>query len=90
MKGAAGVRYGPEALGGAIVVESDPLRLKKPLSVKVGTGYQTNGRGYNVNAEITQGFDKLSYHLGANYNRVGDKFSPDYSLTNTGKKKRWP
>ena len=29
IKGAAGVRYGPEALGGAIIVESDPLYLNE-------------------------------------------------------------
>ncbi|MEM9888195.1 MAG: TonB-dependent receptor [Bacteroidota bacterium] len=85
LKGAAGVRYGPEALGGAIVIESDPLYLKEPFQAKVGTGYQTNGRGYFVNAEAGQGLENWSYHLGANYTRIGDKFAPDYSLTNTGK-----
>lgn len=85
LKGAAGVRYGPEALGGAIVVEADPLLLTQPLKAKVGTGYQTNGRGYFVNAEMAQGFKKWSYHLGANYTRIGDRHTPDYSLTNTGK-----
>jgi iron complex outermembrane receptor protein len=88
LKGAAGVRYGPEALGGAIVVEGDPLKLKNPFRAKVGTGYQTNGRGYFVNTEIRQGLEKWSYHLGANYTRIGDKHSPDYLLTNTGKEEK--
>ncbi|MEM6965002.1 MAG: TonB-dependent receptor [Bacteroidota bacterium] len=88
LKGAAGVRYGPEALGGAIVIEGDPLHFIKPLRAKVGTGYQTNGKGYFVNSEIGQGFDNWSYHVGANYNRIGDRHSPDYSLTNSGKEER--
>ncbi len=85
VKGAAGVRYGPEALAGAIIVEADPLRLNKPFKAQLGTGYQTNGRGYYVNSKVAQGLEKWSYHLGANYTRIGDRHAPDYSLTNTGK-----
>ena len=88
LKGAAGVRYGPEALGGAIVVESDPLYFKRSFKTRIGTGYQTNGRGYFANAEISEGLEKWSYHLGANYTRIGDRSAPDYSLTNTGKEEK--
>lgn len=86
IKGAAGVRYGPSALGGAIIVNADPLYLNEKFKAKVGTGYQTNGRGYFVNTEMGQGLKKWSYHIGANYNRIGDQHTPDYSLTNSGKK----
>ncbi len=88
LKGAAGVRYGPEALGGAIIVDANPLLLTQPFKANVGTGYQTNGKGYFANSEISQGLDKWSYHLGANYSRIGDRHTPDYSLTNTGKEER--
>ncbi len=88
VKGAAGVRYGPEALGGAIIIESDPLYLNEPLKLALGTGYQSNGRGYFVNSEIAQGLKKWSYHIGANYTRIGDRHSPDYSLTNSGKEEQ--
>ncbi|MEL6670311.1 MAG: TonB-dependent receptor, partial [Bacteroidota bacterium] len=88
LKGAAGVRYGPEAIGGAIVVEADPLNFNQPFSANIGTGYQTNGRGYFVNAGLAQGGERLSYHLGANYTRIGDRNTPDYSLTNSGKEER--
>jgi len=86
LKGAAGVRYGPEALGGAIVVEADPMHYRKPLKGKVGSGFQSNGRGYFANAEIGQGFNNWSYHVGGGYTRIGDLRAPDYSLTNSGKK----
>lgn len=86
IKGAAGVRYGPNALGGAIIVNADPLYLNEKFKSKIGTGYQANGRGYFVNTEFGQGLKKWSYHLGANYVRVGDQHTPDYSLTNSGKK----
>ncbi|MEM9051071.1 MAG: TonB-dependent receptor [Bacteroidota bacterium] len=85
IKGAAGVRYGPEALGGAISVENNPLTLNSPFTASVTTGYQTNGRGYFVNPQIGQGTEHFSYHLGGNYTRIGDRHAPDYSLTNSGK-----
>lgn len=85
IKGAAGVRYGPEALGGAIIVESNPLLLNNPLYAEIGTGYQTNGRGYNANFEVGQGTENWSYYANGNYTRVGDRKAPDYNLTNTGK-----
>ncbi len=85
IKGAAGVRYGPEALGGAIVVEPNPLLLNNPLNGKLGTGYETNGRGYNANFKIEQGTENWSYYANGKYIRVGDRQAPNYNLTNTGK-----
>jgi len=84
LKGAAGVKYGPEALGGAVVVEGNPLHLSEKLYGNLSTGYQTNGRGYHTNINLGKGFETFSYHLGANYIRKGDQHAPDYSLTNTG------
>ncbi|MCH2214103.1 MAG: TonB-dependent receptor [Flavobacteriales bacterium] len=86
IKGAAGVRYGPEALGGAISVENNPLNLNNPFTASVTAGYQTNGRGYFVNPQVSQGTEHFSYYLGGNYTRIGDRHAPDYSLTNSGKK----
>ena len=88
IKGAAGVRYGPEALGGAIIVQPNPLLLNNPLYAQLGTGYQTNGRGYNVNLELGQGTENWSYFANGNYTRIGDRQAPDYNLTNTGKEEK--
>jgi len=85
VKGAAGVRFGPEALGGAILVEANPLLLNNPLYANIGAGYQTNGRGINANFEIGKGTEKWSYFLNGSYNRIGDRRAPDFLLTNTGK-----
>ncbi|MCC5921658.1 MAG: carboxypeptidase-like regulatory domain-containing protein [Cyclobacteriaceae bacterium] len=84
VKGAAGVRYGPDALGGAVLVENNRMSLDNDFYASLSTGYQTNGRGYGVNAEAGEGFGNFSYHVGANYNRIGDRNTPDYILTNTG------
>lgn len=88
VKGASGVRYGPEAIGGAIIVETAPLYLNEAFASHIGSGYQSNGKGYFVHYDIAEGFEKLSYHLGANYTRVGDRYSPEYSLTNSGKEEK--
>jgi len=88
VKGAAGVRFGPEALGGAILVEANPLVLNNALYANFGAGYQTNGRGSNANFEIGKGVKKWSYFLNGSYNRIGDRRAPDFLLTNTGKEER--
>lgn len=88
IKGAAGVRYGPEALGGAIIIEPNPLLLDNPFSAKIVTGYQANGRGYNANLELGKGSENWSYFVNGNYIRIGDREAPDYSLTNSGKEEK--
>ena len=35
LKGSSGVRFGPEALGGAIIVEPDPMDLRKPYYLNI-------------------------------------------------------
>lgn len=84
LKGASGVRYGPEALGGAVVVEGHSLGLSEEPHGKITSGYQTNGKGYHVNANLGAGNEKFSYHIGGAYRRIGDRETPDYVLTNTG------
>ncbi|MGD1894642.1 MAG: TonB-dependent receptor, partial [Cyclobacteriaceae bacterium] len=84
LKGAAGVRYGPEALGGVVVVEGNPLKLSQKMYGSVASGYQTNGQGYHANAQLGEGFKNFSYHIGGNFMRVGDRSAPNYSLWNTG------
>ena len=84
LKGAAGVRYGPEALAGAVVVEGNPLNLSEKMYGNIASGYQTNGKGYHATANMGAGYEKFSYHVGGNYVRMGDRHTPDYSLTNTG------
>lgn len=88
LKGAAGVRYGPEALGGVIVVEGNTLELSRKLHGAIRSGCETNGRGYYSNTSFGAGNRRFSYHLGGNYIRIGDRHTADYSLTNSGKEER--
>ena len=88
LKGAAGVRYGPEALGGVVVVEGNPLDLSQKMYGSIASGYQTNGRGYHTTASLGAGYQDFSYHLGGNYTRIGDRSAKDYLLYNTGRAER--
>lgn len=88
IKGAAGVRFGPEALAGAIIVESNPLNFDDPFYVNLGTGFQSNGRGLNTNLELGQGLKNWSYFINGSSTVIGDRRAPDFNLTNTGKEEK--
>ena len=84
IKGAAAVRFGPDALGGAVVTESHSMPFNSRLSGSAVAGFQTNGRGFNTGLNLSEGYENFSWHLGGNINIVGDRHAPDYMLTNTG------
>lgn len=44
IRGAAGARYGPDAIGGVILVEPPPLRTRPGVGGTVLAGYAANGR----------------------------------------------
>lgn len=88
IKGAAGVQFGPEAIGGAILVNSNPLYLVEPFYVDFGTSFQVNGKGLNTQFEIGKSSKKWAYFLNGNYTKIGDRNTPDYILTNSGKEEK--
>ncbi|UJP66149.1 TonB-dependent receptor [Mongoliitalea daihaiensis] len=84
IKGAAAVRFGPDALGGAVVTESHSMPFNSELNGSAVAGFQSNGRGFNTGINLSEGYGNFSWHLGGNVNIVGDRHTPDYMLTNTG------
>lgn len=84
VKGAAAVRYGPDALGGAVITEGYHLPLDSPLNGAVETGFQSNGRGFHTLFNLQEGHNRISWNVGGRMNIVGDRHTPDYMLTNTG------
>ena len=88
LKGSSGVRFGPEALGGAIIVEPDPMKLNQPYYFNTNFGYQTNGRGRNFSIDTGKGFKNLGFNVGLSHIKVGDRHAPSYSLTNSGKEEK--
>ncbi|MCA6075504.1 TonB-dependent receptor [Fulvivirga sedimenti] len=86
VKGAGTVRYGPEALGGVILLNGPTMELHEKLKGKIGMQYQSNGRGVEANGEIRQGGERISWMAQGGYTLQGDRRAPDYMLTNTGKR----
>ena len=88
LKGSSGVRFGPEALGGAIIVEPDPMKLTQPYYFNTNFGYQTNGRGRNFSIDTGKGYKNLGFNVGLSHIKIGDRHAPSYSLTNSGKEEK--
>lgn len=81
IRGAAGVRYGPEAIGGAIVMEPAPLRSEIGTSAILQTALFSNNAMALLNGHVDHRFRKLprlavrvqgSGRRGANYALPGD------------------
>lgn len=87
IKGAETVRYGPEAMGGVILLTPKELPTKKSSETNLYLLGGTNGRMGNFSVEHLGGSDKikgLGYRLQSSVKRAGDVQSPDYNQGNTG------
>lgn len=86
IKGAATVKYGPDALGGALLIKPHKLLLNDPFSGQIRAIGQTNGRSHELNMSVSRGYKWISTHLAGSYLKQGDLKTPDYLLTNTGRR----
>lgn len=87
IRGAAGARYGPDAMGGVILVEPPPMRTDEGVGGKAVTAFATNGmRPYGALRldGVFAKAPKLSFRGEGNYSRGAALQSPDYILGNTG------
>lgn len=85
VKGAAGVRYGADAIGGVVIVEPPRLRQRPGIGGALNLVGVSNGRQGTVSGmlegQITKG---LSWRAQGTYKRSGNVHTPDYHLSNTG------
>ncbi|MFD2201110.1 TonB-dependent receptor [Shivajiella indica] len=87
VKGAESVRFGPDAMGGVILVNPAPLPVKAGFNGEVDLIGFSNGRGVNGAAYITGGSSKiagLGYRFQTSSKISGNIQTPDYMLDNTG------
>lgn len=87
VKGAETVRFGPEAMGGVILVNPAPLPLKPEFSGEFDLVGFSNGRGMNAAAMVQGGSTKikgLGYRLQTSSKVAGNIQTPEYMLDNTG------
>lgn len=84
IKGASGLQYSGDAIGGLIIIE--PLKLKKDtLFGKTIFNYDSNGKGGSVSSNIHKGNNQgFSWNALATFKYMGDKEAPDYVLSNSG------
>ncbi len=93
LKGAAGVRYGSDAIAGVIMLEPEALPDSTKIGGEINTVYFSNGNQI-VTAGILEGgvrkakVDKIPYSVGfrlqGTFKRGGDFSTPNYRLANTG------
>lgn len=87
VKGPQGLEFGPEAVGGAIVVLPAPFESQRKLSGRIQSGFFTNGRGAFANASVSGvllNTKRLHYRFSGGWNQSGDRHTPEYNLQNTG------
>ncbi len=86
VKGAATVRYGPDALGGVILINPPKMELSSGFKGSVGATGKSNGRSGESNMGLSYGWNHLVLSAQGSIVEQGDLKAPDYQLTNTGKK----
>ena len=85
VRGAAGVTYGPDALGGVILSEADPLPTRPGLHGRGFAGGFSNGRQGMAALQVQNALPNgLSGRLLGTMKRGGNLRSPAYFQGNTG------
>lgn len=85
VKGASGVRYGPDAIGGVILLEPHPF-AEDGLSGSAHQIFESNGRQGTLALRldsVNQAIDGLSLRMDGNVQRRASLDAPDYPLDNT-------
>ncbi len=83
LKGASALRYGPEALAGAIVTAYSKIQ-DAHLHGSVTNGFHSNGRGLFSSFKLEQKRNAFAYRIFSGYKNFGDFNTPEYYLTNSG------
>ena len=85
IRGAAGTRYGTDAIGGVILVEPPPLRIPSGYEGRILTSFSSNGlEPYTAFRVDTGSENGLSTRVEGNLAVGASKSAPDYVLGNTG------
>ncbi|MHA6249518.1 TonB-dependent receptor [Pontibacter sp. CAU 1760] len=87
IKGAAGVRYGADAIGGVVIVEPSALPTKPGIGGKVNLLGSTNNRQLAASATVegnSAAIPPLSWRMQGTLKKAGNSKTPDYYLGNTG------
>ena len=86
IQGASGLQYGPDAIGGVILVSPDPLAYGKNLTGWLKLSANSNGRGGMSSALVNGSFkrwSKWAYRFHGTGRINGTQSAPDYWIKNT-------
>jgi iron complex outermembrane receptor protein len=87
IKGAAGVRYGPDAIAGVVLIEPNALRDSAGYDAILNLVGASNGRQGCVSGIINGNIEQLNglnFRLQGTLKQAGNGKAPDYYLKNTG------
>lgn len=86
VRGAAGTRYGPDAIGGVIIVDPPPMLVEPGTSGKAVTSFSTNGKRFYEAARLNwvpSESEQWSFRVEGNHSQGESLQTPDYVLGNT-------
>lgn len=87
IKGVDELRYGSDAIGGVVIVDTKPLRTTVGTSGVLHTAYATNNQEYIASAQFEQRLkkaDAFAYRLQGTFKNGANVMTPNYRLNNTG------
>lgn len=87
LKGAGALRYGSDAIAGAVLIEPKALPKQAGKNAEFNSTYFSNNRQYVFNGmyEVSPiNLPEFSYRVQATYKKGGNARTPDYWLYNTG------
>ena len=82
IRGAAGTRYGPDAIGGVILVDPPEMRLEEGVGGRAVLAYNTNGQKPYGAVRLDRG-GETALRVEGNYAIGAALSTPDYVLGNT-------
>jgi iron complex outermembrane recepter protein len=86
VKGAEAVRYGAEAMGGVIIINTPDLHYSTSLGGELHMGYASNNRMGVVSGMLEGALKRntaIGWRIQGTLKRGGDYHAPDYTLSNT-------
>jgi iron complex outermembrane receptor protein len=87
VRGAGGVRYGPDAIGGVVLVDPPEMRRDPGYNGEAHLVGASNGRGGTFAGRlqgVAEQLPALSMQLEGSIKRQAAPLTPDYALDNTG------
>ncbi len=87
VKGSEAVRYGSDAIGGVVIIDTPPMHQAQKFGGELNAGFFSNNRMGVFSGLLEGGFKKfehISWRVQSSVKKGGDYATPDYVLSNTG------